>query len=406
MACRVLFALGLSIALAVPESWAQSRGDRVVYVEERDAYLAGLKEKAGQTPPKSERILKMDFSGWDLPRSKDEFFQSWHLPPVCQDLTGSCWSFSSMSFFEAEVYRLTGEKVDLSEIYLTYWEYIEKARRFIRQKGDSVFARGSQANAATRLFRQYGAIPREAYPGKCPGEDFYNDTRLYEEMKSYLRSIKERNAWNEEGAIAAIRVILDRHIGPPPEKIRVNGVEMTPREYLKEVLRIEPKDYVDVMSLVQMPFGRQGEYPVADNWWHSEDYWNLSLEDFMAVIRNAVRKGFTICLVGDNSEPGFVPALNAAAIPSFDIPSDWIDDAARQMRFTNGGTTDDHAVHLVGYLEKEGKDWYLIKDSATWAQNAPQPGYMFYHEDFVRLKTMNLMVHRDALDGIVRLAAR
>jgi bleomycin hydrolase len=406
MAYRVLLVLGWSIALAAPCIFAQPRGDRAVYVEAPDDYLAALKERAGKPVAKAERVLKMDFSGWDLPRSEKEFQQVWHTPPVCQDLTGSCWSFSSMSFFESEAYRLTGRKVKLSEIYMTYWEYVEKARRFIRQKGDSVFSRGSEANAATRLFRQYGVVPWEAYPGKCPGEDFYNDTRMFEEMKSYLQSVEERNAWNEDGAIAAIRAILDRYIGPPPEKFSMDGIEITPRDYLRWVLGIDPENYVDVMSLMQQPFGSQCEYPVDDNCWHSEDYWNLPLKDFIAVIRNAVRKGFTVCIVGDNSEPGFVPAFNAAAIPSFDIPSEGIDDAARQLRFTNGNTTDDHAIHLVGYLEKSGQNWYLIKDSATRAQNAPRPGYMFYHEDFVKLKMMNLMVHRDALDGIVKIASR
>jgi len=115
----------------------------------------------------------------------------------------------------------------------------------------------------------------------------------------------------------------------------------------------------------------------------------------MKIIKKAAREGYSVCMAGDNSEPGFFPPLNAAVVPSFDIPADYIDDAARQMRFNSESTTDDHAIHLVGYLEKNGNDWYLIKDSGNRARDGRAPGYFFYREDFVKLKMMNIMAHKD-----------
>ena len=90
-------------------------------------------------------------------------------------------------------------------------------------------------------------------------------------------------------------------------------------------------------------------------------------------------------------------------VPTFDIPSEYIDEHARQLRFSNGATTDDHGIHLVGFMEKDGEDWFLIKDSGSGSRNGPNVGYYFYHEDYVKLKIMDYTVHKDAIEGIVNL---
>ncbi|NTW33465.1 MAG: peptidase C1, partial [Bacteroidetes bacterium] len=85
----------------------------------------------------------------DIPTSVDQFTKSWYQPPVSQGNTGTCWCFSTTSYFESEVYRLTKKEVKLSEMYTVYWEYVEKAKRFIKEKGNSAFGEGSEANAVT-----------------------------------------------------------------------------------------------------------------------------------------------------------------------------------------------------------------------------------------------------------------
>lgn len=379
--------------------------DKGVFREKKDAFLEHLKERAAQAEKKEEpkkREFKMDFTGMDLPTSPSQFTQVWHTPPLSQDLTGGCWSFSSTSFFESETYRLTGRKVKLSDMFTVYWEFVEKARRFVRERGESAFERGSQPNATLRIWRTYGVVPSDAYPGMKPGQDFFNDTKMMAEMKTYLASVKESGAWNEEVVLATIKSIMNAYIGSPPAKFKVDGREMTPQEYLRAVLKLNLDDYVCFISLMEKPFHQKIEYPVTDNWWHSADYYNIPLDDFMGIIKSAVRKGLSLCLVGDNSEPGFYPPLNVAVVPTFDIPSEYIDESARQLRFSNESTTDDHAVHSVGYMEKGGKEWYLIKDSASQARNGIAPGYMFYHEDFVRLKMLTIMVHKDAAINILQ----
>jgi len=112
---------------------------------------------------------------------------------------------------------------------------------------------------------------------------------------------------------------------------------------------------------------------------------------------------------GDVSESGFSRETNCALIPDYDIPSAYINDDARQFRFSNETTTDDHGMQLIGYLENykgSGKDWYLIKDSSSGSRNVgssnPNFGYYFFHEDYIKLKMMGFTVHKDAVKEILK----
>jgi len=399
-----MFRIGVIVVLcALGGAAGQERRDRAVFVEEKNAFLEQLKERSREREKKKEepeRELKMDLTGLDVPGSVAEFTQVWHQPEVSQGITGNCWAYASTSLFESEVRRLSGREVKLSEPYTVYWEYVEKARRFVRERGKSEFGIGSESNATPRIWKEYGVVPLESYRGLSDGDGPHDDTRMSAEMRAFLNSVKDRSAWNEEEVSATIRSILDHYMGRPPVRVPVDGAELTPREYLSKVVGLNLDDYVNVMSLMERPYHQKVEYNVPDNWWHSDEYLNLPLDEFLVVVRRAVRKGYSLCLGGDTSEPGYYAPSDVAVVPTFDIPAAYIDESARQLRFSNESTTDDHAVHLVGYLERGGLDWYLVKDSSSHARNGRQKGYVFYHEDFVKLKTMTLLVHRDMVEGI------
>ncbi len=358
-------------------------------------------------PSRVSRSFAVDLSGVSLPNRISLYKnRHWHSKPVSQGATNTCWCFSTTSFLESEVYRLNKMEVRLSEMYTVYWEYIEKARRFVRERGNSAFAEGSEANAVTRMWKMHGIVPLEAYTGLPEGRKFHNHVEMFTELKSYLNSLKESSSWNEKAALETVRSIMNHYMGVPPEEILVNGKKITPLQYMTEVIKINPDDYVDILSYTQEPFYKQVEYKVPDNWWHSDIYYNVPLEVYMTALRGAVRKGFTVSIGGDVSEPGLDRSTQCAVIPDFDIPSEWINDDARQFRFSNQTTTDDHGMHLVGYYEKDGKDWYLIKDSGSGSKNndpeAPEFGYYFFSEDYVKLKMMDFMVHRDAVKDILK----
>jgi bleomycin hydrolase len=121
----------------------------------------------------------------------------------------------------------------------------------------------------------------------------------------------------------------------------------------------------------------------------------------MKILKTALRRGYSASLGGDISEPGKNAQKKVFMVPTFDIPSEFIDDSARQFRFANGTTTDDHGVHLIGYKEVDGKGWFLIKDSGSSSFNADPKGYYFLTEDYVKLKMMDFMVHKDAVKGFI-----
>jgi bleomycin hydrolase len=357
-------------------------------------------------PAKSTKRLVVDLSQASLPNRKDLYNkQQWHNPPVSQGNTGTCWCFSTISFLESEIFRIHKKQVKLSEAFTVYWEYVEKARRYIGERGNSVFDEGSEANAVTRIWKKYGVVPLNEYTGLLNDRKYFNHEMMVDEMQTYLGSLKESASWNEETAISTIRSILNHYMGEPPAMVVHDGRNITPVQYLSEVIKINPDDYVDILSYMQEPFYRQVEYKVPDNWWHSDEYFNVPLDVFIATLKNAVRNGYTVSIGGDVSEPGFDRNSQCAVIPDFDIPSAYINDDARQMRFSNKTTTDDHGMHLVGYLEKDGKDWYLVKDSSAGSRNndpdAPEFGYYFFSEDYVKLKMMDFMVHKDAVKELL-----
>jgi len=387
------------------------RKDKAAYKEYQPGYyqnyiLKGIEEfNTKEESPKTERRFKMDFTGMNLPTNIELYKSYWHSEPISQGNTGTCWCFSTTSFFESEIYRLTSQKVKLSEMFTVYWEYVEKAAYYIKTRGTSAFSEGSEANAVTRIWKKYGVEPLETYNGMLPGQTYHNHSKMFEEMNTYLQSLKTTKAWNEELALNTIKSIMNSYMGVPPAKIAINGKEMTPQEYLNNVLKLKLDDYCDVTSVLEKPFYEKVEYVVPDNWWHSADYYNLPLDEYMKVVKNAIRKGYTIGIGGDVSEAGFEANAQVAMIPTFDIPSEYIDDYARQFRFSNKTTTDDHGLHIVGYAEKDGKDWYMVKDSGAGSRNVGKQsksfGYYFFHEDYVKLKMMDIIVHKDMMKDVL-----
>lgn len=358
---------------------------------------------------KKEEVFKrfqMDQKGIAIPNKVTDYQKQWAFDPVSQGNSNTCWSFSTISFLESEIKRLYNKEIRLSEIFIVYCEYIEKARRFVEERGESAFSEGSESNAVTRMMELYGCMPLEAYSGKLHNRLYHSHEAMYDEMKKFLENVKTNANWNEEWVISTIKNIMDHHIGQPPAQFIFEGKEYTAHTFLKEAVKLNPNDYVEILSYKQEPYWKKVEYKVPDNWWHSQEYYNVPLEDFMKIIKTAIKNGYTMSIGGDVSEAGFVKSTQAAMVPSWDIPSEYINEDARQFRFSNETTTDDHGMHLVGYCEKNGKTWFLIKDSSSGSRNndpkAPEFGYYFFHEDYVKLKMMDFTIHKDAVKEILK----
>ena len=389
-----------------------STKDKAIFKEYNPGYyqntiLKGIDDyEAIATTTKSKKRFKMDFTGMDIPNSTDLYTRYWSTPPISQGNTNTCWSYSTTSFLESEVYRLYKKEVKLSEMHTVYYEYIERAKEYVKMKGTSAFAEGSEANAVTRMWKKYGIVPESEYTGMLPGQTIQNHAVMYEELLAYLKSVKASNTWNEEIVLATVKSILNSYMGAPPTTIMVDGKQISPLEYLNNIIKINPDDYISVMSLMEKSYYTKAEYDVPDNWWNSDDYYNVPLDVFMNIVKTSIKNGYTMAIGGDVSEPGYESDMQVGVIPTFDIPSEYIDENARQFRFSNESTTDDHGIHIVGYYEKDGITWFLIKDSGAGSRNAGKDsknfGYYFYHEDYIKLKMMNIMVHKDMVKDVLK----
>jgi bleomycin hydrolase len=402
---RILI-LVILITLTADLSIAQTaKKDKGVFIENKNEFMDNIIKSTEKFKKKSEnkkKTFKADFSNLNIPKSPADFKQFWHNPTINQGLTGTCWCYSGTSYLESEIFRINKTKVKISEMYTVYWEYIEKAKRWIKEHGESEFSEGSQGNAVMRIWKEYGCMPYKIYTGLQDGQEHNNHSELIKEMSEYLQYCKKNHIWDETTILNNIKAILNSYLGVPPEKFYYENKEYTPQTFRDMIAKLNLDEYVDVMSLMDIPYYRQGMYDVPDNWWKFDKYYNVPLDDYMNYLKSAVKDGFSAFIGGDVSEAGYWSQYQAAFVPSFDIPSELIDENARFFRYNNSSTTDDHGIHIVGYKEVDGKMWFLIKDSGSGSFNGISKGYYYYHEDYVKLKMMNFTVHKSALPEMIK----
>lgn len=350
---------------------------------------------------KEKTILSGDFSHIDKPSFEDFTNAVFHFNPVRQDTTGTCWSYSTVSFLESEIFRLYNKKIKLSEMFIAYWEYVEKARRYIREKGDSKFEQGSESELALERIKQYGLVPLEAYSGLINGQIKHNHDPMHKEMYDYLKFLKKNNYWDEEVALTTIKSIMNKYIGKPPLEFEYRGTKYTPFSFRDEVCKINPDDYVGFLSTLKFDFYTKCEFEVPDNWPHSEDYYNIPLDVFYSAIKNAISNGYSMVIGGDVSESGKYGWEDIAVVVPWDLPQDAINQSSREFRIFNKTTRDDHGIHLVGSVSQGEHDWYLIKDSGSSSHYGAFSGYYLFRDDFINLKMLGFTIHKDAVKDIL-----
>jgi len=387
---------------AVLEKIRKRDRDRTAAEGKKTGAVRKRQKATAEKKRKERRVLVASLPAARRPSSPGAFKQMWHHKPVAQYMTGTCWSFSATSMLESEVQRLTKQKIKLSEMHTVYYEYLEKARRYVRERGKSRFSEGSEDNAVTRIWKKYGAVPRSAYPGVRAKDGLHDHMRMMRQMRALLKMVKQQGLWDEKKVLAMLRVILDRNMGRPPRSFRHKGRRYTPLSFLKKVLRVNPDDYLDIMSTLAQPFYKRGEFKVPDNWWHDKNYHNVPLDQFYAALRGAIKKGYSASVAVDVSEPGKDAQNDVMFVPSYDVPASHLDQHSREYRIAQRITTDDHGVHLVGHTRHDGHDWYLVKDSGRSARRGKHKGYYFMRDGYARLKMLTFMVHKDAVKDLLK----
>lgn len=343
-----------------------------------------------------------------------------------QNKSGTCWCFSGTTFFEDEIIRQGGKPVDLSEMFTVNHCYIDKADRYVRTDGKANFAQGGSILDVPYVWKRYGAVPEEAYRGLEYGEDNHMHGELEGGAKAYLDVIIRRpnkrmsTAWPQ-----ALKGIIDAYLGTVPQSFVVDGKTYTPLTYAAS-LPINPDDYIAVTSFTHHPYYEEFPLEVADNWLWA-NYHNVPLDDLKKIIDNAVENGFPLVWAADVSEPGFKWKKGVAVMPAEKNEADldgtelarWVklSDAekkaeqydfegpveeitvtpeSRQEMFDRHETTDDHGMEIVGYAtDQNGKRYYKVRNS--WTDKQLYGGYLYVSEPYMLAKTLDILVHRDAI---------
>ncbi len=334
------------------------------------------------------------------PGKVEDFHPVFHFSPINQDTTLICWSFATTSFIESEMKRLGIEPIRLSVIYPVYYTFIEKTRRFIATHGTSRFNAGDLFTGVFTTVQKYGAVPASAYSGQTRSSLTYNHNSMYEELNGLMEKVKTDSLWDEAMVLPSVREILDRHLGAPPQEFIYNGIHYTPKSFCSEVVRLPWDEYMKVQSFMYAPYFQYSQLRVPDNWTLDSTYYNVPLDLFYQSITNAIANGYSLAFDADNSEPEYEYGKGAVVVPEWDIPQHNITPEARQFRFDNNSTTDDHLMHIIGYVRNGNDDWFLVKDSWRTAYQGSHSGYLFVHGSYIKLKALSFMIHRSAIPDI------
>ncbi len=331
-----------------------------------------------------------------------------------QGASNTCWSYTGNSFLESEMIRMGKEPVEISQVFTARQAYLDKAHSFVRLHGGLTMGEGGQLTDVLKVFRKYGAMPQDAYSG-LRGNQTYNDFKKMTPMLNSMLKVLVKSRPLTPNWEQAYTAALDAHLGEVPEKFDFKGKTYTARTFADQVIGIDPDDYIGFASLTDQPYYKPFVLLVPDNW-SFDQFYNLPMQDLTGLIDTALQRGYTVAWTTDVSEKGFSWQHGVAYVPekSFDdmsteekklmfvkpMPEKAVTAEERQQAFDNWTTTDDHAMHIVGLAkDQNGKPYYLVKNS--WGRANQYKGYMYVTKEFVRYKTITLMLHKGALSPVL-----
>lgn len=322
-------------------------------------------------------------------------------PVKSQGRTGTCWCFSTASFLESEAMRQGKGIHNLSEIFVVRNTYVDKVRNFILRQGKTNFGEGAMAHDLFRSFDEHGIVPDEVYTGLVDGATTHDHGELEGVLLGLAETYSKRRPpganWDE-----VINAVLDVYLGKAPQEFSYQGQTYTPQSFA-ESLGISGDDYVGLTSYTHHPFGAPFALECPDNFAGGQ-FENMPIDDLVAAIDQALAQGYSVVWDGDVSEKGFLmnngvavlPAEGSAEFAKAPGPEQAVTQEMRQQTFENFSTAEEHLMHLVGLAkDQNGNKYYIIKNS--WGELGNHKGFLYMSENYLRLKTVAVTMHRDAL---------
>jgi bleomycin hydrolase len=315
-----------------------------------------------------------------------------------QSQSPTCWVFGTNSLFESDLIKKYQLQLNLSEMFIARYAYIDKAKQWLATKGKTYFAGGGQFHDVIRVINNYGMVPEEAYNGKPHGEQSHNHTRLDTAMKTFAdRLLQQGKTELNAKDLQQMNDTLDRYLGKVPASFWYNQKQYTPKTFAAEVVHFA-NEYIEVVSFADQPLYKK--FMLADKFnWANDSFYNVTLSDMLMLVDTALAKGWSVGWEGDVTEPGFSYYSGYATISN--DPRYY--DEERLTNYKTESTERDHMLHIVGAGrdENDGK-WYYMKNSwGNWFSK--YKGYLFMEEKYFKLKTVIMMVNKEALPQSLRL---
>ncbi|MCK5822233.1 MAG: aminopeptidase [Bacteroidales bacterium] len=317
-----------------------------------------------------------------------------------QGSTGTCWCFGTTSMIESEIMRLGKTGIGISEMYSVRNLLSDRAEQYVRFHGTTNFEQGGAQHDVMTAVKKYGMVPREVYPGLNYG----STTHSHGEILSVLKGVVQNVTKNRNGVISPVwkdgfSGILDAYFGENPTEFTYKGKSFTPQSFAT-ASGINPDDYVEFSSYTHHPFFEEFVLEVPDNWAQKYMY-NVPIDDLMSIVDNAIEKGISISWAADisglnySAGVGLIPADGENAKNLMATEKE-ISQNDRQYMFDHYQLTDDHCMHIIGLAtDQNGKKYYIEKNS--WGEGGKYKGFSYMSESFMRLRTMSIMIHKDAV---------